>query len=108
MTTKNIILIVVATIILGAIIALGLYMRDQKNQIEDLQLEIAKQKIEYILRLDSVSFTLREQMLKSLAHQDSVSMAEFNKLNREQLKLNKQYEKINAEYSDIIISRPEF
>lgn len=108
MTLKTTILVVVVTIIFGTIIALGLYIRHQNNRIDDLQIEMARQKVEYVLLLDSTSFALTQQMIKSLTLRDSVAVVEINKLKVEQLKLNKKYEKINADYSSIIIDRPNF
>lgn len=108
MKIKEIILLVVATVIVTVITILGLRLKNQSKQINMLKIELAKQKVDYILQLDSTSFSLTQQMIKSLAQRDSVVAIEFTKLKQQQFKLNKQYEKINADYSSIIIDRPDF
>ena len=108
MKIKEIILLVVATVIVTVITILGLRLKNQSKQINMLKIELAKQKVDYILQLDSTSFSLTQQMIKSLAQRDSVVAIGFTKLKQQQFKLNKQYEKINADYSSIIIDRPDF
>ena len=108
MKIKEIILLVVATVIVTVITILGLRLKNQSKQINMLKIELAKQKVDYILQLDSTSFSLTQQMIKSLAQRDSVVAIKFTKLKQQQFKLNKQYEKINADYSSIIIDRPDF
>jgi hypothetical protein len=108
MKTKEIILLVVATAIVTVIMILGIRLRNQSKQIEALKIEMAQQKLESILRLDSTSFALTEQMITSLKERDSLVAAEFKKLVQQQIKLNQKYEKLNADYSSIVIERPEF
>ena len=108
MTLKTTILLVVATAIVTVIMILGIRLRNQSKRIDALKIEMAQQKLESILRLDSASFALTQQMINSLALRDSIAVAEINKLKVEQLKLSKKYEKINADYSSIIIDRPNF
>ncbi len=108
MTLKTTILLVVVTIIVTIITILGVRLRNQSKRIDALKIEMTRQKLDYLLKLDSTSFALTQQMLNSLALRDSIAAAEINKLKVEQLKLSKKYEKINADYSAIIIDRPNF
>ena len=108
MTLKTTILLVVVTIIVTIITILGVRLRNQSKRIDALKIEMTRQKLDYLLKLDSTSFALTQQMLNSLALRDSIAVAEINKLKVEQLKLSKKYEKINADYSSIIIDRPKF
>ncbi len=108
MKIKEIILLVVATAIVTVIMILGIRLRNQSKQIEALKIEMAQQKLESILRLDSTSFALTEQMITSLKERDSLVVVEIKKLERQQTKLNQKYEKLNADYSSIVIERPDF
>lgn len=108
MKIKEIILLVIVTIIVTVITILGIRLRNQSKRIEALKIEMAQQKLDYILKLDSTSFALTEQMITSLKERDSLVAAEFKKLEQQQIKLNKKYEKLNGEYSSIVIDRPEF
>ena len=108
MKIKEIILLVVATAIVTVIMILGIRLRNQSRQIEALKIEMAQQKLESILRLDSTSFALTEQMLNSLKERDSLVVVEIKKLEQQQTKLNQKYEKLNADYGSIVIERPDF
>ena len=108
MKIKEIILLVVATAIVTVIMILGIRLRNQSKQIEALKIEMAQQKLESILRLDSTSFALTQEMINSLKERDSLVELEFKKLVQQQIKLNQKYEKLNADYSSIVIERPEF
>ena len=108
MKIKEVILLVVATAIVTVITILGIRLRNQSKQIEALKIEMAQQKLESILRLDSTSFALTEQMINSLKERDSTVALEFKKLERQQTKLNQKYEKLNADYGSIVIERPDF
>ena len=108
MKIKEIILLVVATAIVTVIMILGIRLRNQSKQIEALKIEMTQQKLESILRLDSTSFALTEQMINSLKERDSLVVVEIKKLERQQTKLNQKYEKLNADYSSIVIERPDF
>jgi len=94
--------VLTATIIL--VVAVFIFFLYQENK--KLRIEISSQKVESIVREDSIQSINYNRMKDSIQSVKNRYEVKIKDLQKTEIKLKKQYEKIYSDYSDIVIKRP--